>query len=174
MRKTLLWTVLGLCRGRTGRGGPAACRRAEERKPTDARENRAGPEVVIGRVRAMDELEAIRKQRHPRENLDDPQKEREKQLGKTLEPVLEDACKRRRCAIQSFLLAHRQASDRGGDAVEDQFLLFCSMKTGVPLKELSRARRKSGLGIGGVILGATPWRRRAISWPTRSSPTRQQ
>ena len=64
--------------------------------------------------------------------------------------------------IQSFLLAIDNASDKGGEAVENQFLLFCSMKTGVPLKEIVARQEKSGLGIGGVILGyaiAKAWQR---------------
>jgi len=71
-------------------------------------------------------------------------------MQKTLQPVLEDAYL---LLVQTFMLAIDSAADSGGQATENQFLLFLSTKMGISVKEVVAREEKSGLGLGGVLLG---------------------
>lgn len=87
-------------------------------------------------------------------NLDDPDKNFEKQLQaefeKVVTPLLEDATL---LLVQTFLLALDNAADTGGAAIEAAILGEMTKRTGIPAADLKARTEKERLGIGGVVLG---------------------
>jgi hypothetical protein len=116
----------------------------------DAAEMDRTQEVLITRVRGInDKLKSIAKS-VTAEKIDDPNKDREKEIGKTLEPFFQDA---QVLFIQTFLLSLDNAIDTGGAPVEGTLLGAMSKQLDVPITELSSREEKSQLGLGGVVLG---------------------
>ena len=92
MHKAVIWTVLALGVFGAGWTGARVSVAAEPKKTNyelDAAEMDRTQDLVIGRVRAMNEKLKEIAASVTHENLDDPNKEREKQFGKTLEPLVE-------------------------------------------------------------------------------------
>src|SRR5207302_519625 len=81
---------------------------------------------------------------------DDPNKEREKQIGQALQPIFEDA---QVLFIQTFLLAMDNAVDTGGAPAEGVIAGHLAKQLDVPLADFVGREEKSGLGLGGVALG---------------------
>ncbi len=116
----------------------------------DAAEMDRTTEVLVSRVRGINEKLKTLARGVTADKLEDPEKKFEKQLGESLQPFLEDA---NVLFIQTFLLAMDNAIDSGGAAVEGFFLAEFSKRVGAPAKELTERQEKSGLGVGGVVLG---------------------
>jgi hypothetical protein len=152
MRKPLLWILIAIALFATGWfGGRISLAAAEPKNfDLDAAEMDRTQEVLVGHVRTMNEkLKAIA-HAVTADKLDDPNKERDKQIGKTLEPLTQDAFV---LFIQTFLLALDNAIDTGGAPTEGAILGYLSKQLDVPIKDLTARREKSQLGLGGVFLG---------------------
>ena len=116
----------------------------------DAAEMDRTQEVLITRVRGInDKLKSIAKS-VTADKLDDPNKEREKEIGKTLEPFFQDS---QVLFIQTFLLAIDNAVDTGGAPTEGAMLGAMSKQLDVPIADISAREEKTQLGLGGVVLG---------------------
>jgi len=116
----------------------------------DAAEMDRTQEALIARVRGInDKLKTIAKG-VTADKLDDPNKEREKEIGKTLDPFFQDA---QVLFIQTFLLAIDNAVDTGGAPAEGAILGGLSKQLDVPINEFTDREEKTKLGLGGVALG---------------------
>lgn len=116
----------------------------------DAAEMDRTQEVLIARVRGInDKLKSIAKA-VTADKLDDPNKDREKEVGKTLEPFFQDA---QVLFIQTFLLALDNAIDTGGAPAEGAVVGAMAKQLDVSIKDITDREEKTQLGLGGVVLG---------------------
>src|SRR5436305_8911743 len=92
MRQRLIWLVVGAALLAAGYLGGRASYAADERKhyTRDAAEMDRTQELLVGRIRAMNEKLKMLASAVTFEKLNDPDKTLEKDIGKTLEPVFAD------------------------------------------------------------------------------------
>jgi hypothetical protein len=116
----------------------------------DAGEMDRTQEVIVGHVRGMNEQLKTMARAATLDNLQDPDKKREKEVQALLGPVLQDS---QVLFVQAILLSIDNAVDRGGAAAEGALLGHFSKRLDVPIRDLVSRQAKTGLGLGGVVMG---------------------
>lgn len=107
-------------------------------------------EMLVNRIRGMnDTLKKLAAEVTP-ELLTDKEKKRDRKIQDTLAPLLEDT---QVLFIQTYMLAVDSAMDKGGADTQAAFAGHFAKKLEVPLNEFIGRQDKHELGVGGVLLG---------------------
>jgi hypothetical protein len=112
--------------------------------------DRTRDQVAANFVAKVDTLKQIAREVGPEEKGDGDKKELDQRIGVTLQGLFQETYA---LALQTHLLSLDNAVDKGGAAAEGPMLGMLATKFKVPIAEIVDRREKSGLGLGGVMLG---------------------
>jgi hypothetical protein len=112
--------------------------------------DRTRDQVAASFVARADTLKQIAREVAPEQKGEGEKKELDRRIETTLQGVFQDTYA---LALQTHLLALDHAVDKGGAAAEGPMLGMLATKFKVPIAEIVDRREKTGLGLGGVMLG---------------------
>jgi len=112
--------------------------------------DRTRDQVAANYVAKLDTLKQLAREVAPDEKGEGGKKELDRRIEMTIQGIFQDTYA---LALQTHLLALDHTVDKGGAATEGPVLGMLATKFKVPIAELVDRREKTGLGLGGVMLG---------------------